>query len=848
MKRVTSPLHRCRNKSNQAFDVKKETELAYHEYLSDLAKYNEMIEDSQPLYKDFLNRLQDLDEERVKMTSTCLAQFFNHFIDSGSIIKDKLEESVISIQLLNPQTDIKIFIDENRSKTEFYKQKEFVSYEYSKKLIERRQGHKVSSGPIEEFDLFDSNRRESVDSTSSRNSEDRQSMNEPNSANSKNLDNFDLLGLSDYEEKKVDKQETDQFNENKSFVYAAIEGLFSGQELDTEAQLKVFELLHENYIGVIVANYLNKINSPRKLASVELLKSLSEIIKYLITVAIHDKHNDFLIIHAVLGCSQSVYAIDDSNMKKILLTHNLRDHGVWQDISKWILWIYKVIENKRQEFMNKKLMSQRSEEGDSPQKNTPRTWLKGLSKMLIGKGASQEDLATTDGFTRNIIFNVLSQFIYHFSNFSMTLEGGKKLILYFWEKYELDRSRVHTLLTEFEAIQRRGGHILTEKEKMMIPMLKRNERLKKFGHNDTTMVMGLIIPYLGDDTTCINVIKMSRLFHEVFKDEIYKQCLIHTEQGKICHNKRLSIWSYFLNIKENVIEYGALRDKINENTEYIKSVDEVISMDVHRSYTNIKNLDQAALKNILRTYAFYNSEIKYCQGMNFLAGFLLMFFQDEELAFKAFSGLIQKFEMTELFKDDMPQLKLFFYKLDRLISMYLPDLYSHFKDEWVQASLFSASWFITLFANTIQFQRSDKINEPLLKLWDFFMVFGYKGVFRGIIFLLKTFETCLYQLSFEQVLAFIPQSPRFVFVPNEEEEKETNDKMIQNLLQQSVQSQDNKISDKIKQIRDNLDLVNNLHKHLTNLNISSFILEKLDTEYYESEKNSNLANWSDSQM
>jgi len=128
------------------------------------------------------------------------------------------------------------------------------------------------------------------------------------------------------------------------------------------------------------------------------------------------------------------------------------------------------------------------------------------------------------------------------------------------------------------------------------------------------------------------------------------------------------------------------------------------------------------------------------------------------------------------------------------------------------------------------------------------MVFGYKGVFRGIIFLLKTFETCLYQLSFEQVLAFIPQSPRFVFVPNEEEEKETNDKMIQNLLQQSVQSQDNKISDKIKQIRDNLDLVNNLHKHLTNLNISSFILEKLDTEYYESEKNSNLANWSDSQM
>lgn len=328
----------------------------------------------------------------------------------------------------------------------------------------------------------------------------------------------------------------------------------------------------------------------------------------------------------------------------------------------------------------------------------------------------------------------------------------------------------------------------------------------------------------------------------MFKEEIYKQCLISTEQGKISYSKRYAIWSYFLGVKENVVEYEALRDKINENTEYIKSVDEVISMDVNRSYTNIKNLNQKALKNILRTYAFYNSEIKYCQGMNFLAGFLLMFYKDEKVAFKAFSGLINKFGMTELFTDDMPLLKLFFYKLDRLISMYMPDLYSHFKDECVQASLYSASWFITLFANTIQFQKSDGINEALLKLWDYFMIYGYKGVFRAAIFLLKTFETCLYQLSFEQVLAFIPQTPRFLFVPNEEEEGETNEKMIQNLLMQSIQSRDGRIAHMIAEIRENLNLTRDLHKSLIKLNVSSFILEKLDVEYYESEKNSELSN------
>ena len=226
--------------------------------------------------------------------------------------------------------------------------------------------------------------------------------------------------------------------------------------------------------------------------------------------------------------------------------------------------------------------------------------------------------------------------------------------------------------------------------------------------------------------------------------------------------------------------------------------------------------------------------------MNFLAGFLLMFFKDENTAFKAFSGLIEKFEMNELFKDDLPLLKQYFYKLDRLISMYLPDLYSHFKDETVQASLFSASWLITLFANTIQFQKSEIINEALLKLWDYFMVFGVKGVFRASIFLLKTFETCFYQLSFEQILAFIPQIPRFIFVPNEEEEDQSNENNDKKLLSQSIQNFDGKISKKIKELREELDATNNLHKHLMSTNISSFIFEKIDTEYYESEKHSEI--------
>jgi len=96
------------------------------------------------------------------------------------------------------------------------------------------------------------------------------------------------------------------------------------------------------------------------------------------------------------------------------------------------------------------------------------------------------------------------------------------LVLYFCEKYSINKTQVHTVLTELEAVSRRGGNILTDKEKMMIPMLKRNERLKLYGHDNNTMVLGLVIPYISDDITCINILKSCRVFYEVLKDEIYK--------------------------------------------------------------------------------------------------------------------------------------------------------------------------------------------------------------------------------------------------------------------------------------------------------------------------------------
>ena len=127
-----------------------------------------------------------------------------------------------------------------------------------------------------------------------------------------------------------------------------------------------------------------------------------------------------------------------------------------------------------------------------------------------------------------------------------------------------------------------------------------------------------------------------------------------------------------------------------------------IEQDIQRSFRNTEGIEDQNLRNILYTYAVINPELDYCQGMNFIAGFLYLFAKEEYLAFAIMRQVINIFELSTLFKTELPMLKLNFYRLDRLISILLPDLHSHLKEETVNSSYFSSPYFITLFTQSMQ--------------------------------------------------------------------------------------------------------------------------------------------------
>jgi ecotropic viral integration site 5 protein len=102
-------------------------------------------------------------------------------------------------------------------------------------------------------------------------------------------------------------------------------------------------------------------------------------------------------------------------------------------------------------------------------------------------------------------------------------------------------------------------------------------------------------------------------------------------------------------------------------------------VDVKRSFTNTEGIEPSNLANILNTYAVVDPALDYCQGMNFIAGFLYLMFQDEAISFQVMRQIIKRFNISLLFNSETPRLKLMFYQLDRLISILVPDVHAHFK-------------------------------------------------------------------------------------------------------------------------------------------------------------------------
>mmetsp|Transcript_20660 Transcript_20660/g.27878 ORF Transcript_20660/g.27878 Transcript_20660/m.27878 type:complete len:118 (-) Transcript_20660:1002-1355(-) len=113
-----------------------------------------------------------------------------------------------------------------------------------------------------------------------------------------------------------------------------------------------------------------------------------------------------------------------------------------------------------------------------------------------------------------------------------------------------------------------------------------------FGDEGNYLALGLVVSYIsGDDHNVLSsLLRLSKRSYEMMRMPVYKQLLFFSSP---CHlqRKRICIWRNILHIDKTAVDYEDLKQSVNADPQAIKSVEEVIVLDVARSAHNMPGVD-----------------------------------------------------------------------------------------------------------------------------------------------------------------------------------------------------------------------------------------------------------------
>lgn len=167
--------------------------------------------------------------------------------------------------------------------------------------------------------------------------------------------------------------------------------------------------------------------------------------------------------------------------------------------------------------------------------------------------------------------------------------------------------------------------------------------------------------------------------------------------------KRGQIWEYLVKVKKYKSKapemYLNYLEKENEdNTDYTISKDIMRTFPENPNHKEDINTGKNKLFNVLKAYSTYDSEVKYCQGMNFIVFiFLENLERDEERTFWLLVSMMKHHKWRKLYKLDTPKLLKLLDKLKKKMKKEVEDIYLHLMQNDLPIEGVFAPYFLTLF-------------------------------------------------------------------------------------------------------------------------------------------------------
>lgn len=166
---------------------------------------------------------------------------------------------------------------------------------------------------------------------------------------------------------------------------------------------------------------------------------------------------------------------------------------------------------------------------------------------------------------------------------------------------------------------------------------------------------------------------------------------------------------------------------------------------IKKQYFHHVKLDFNILR-LLKALAVKDPDVGYCQGMNFVAGFLFVVSNFNEL--ETFYMMLSLLNFTGenslgvrgFFLQDFPLLKLYLFIFKFYFTKKLPSLKNHFDALDIPDELWISKWLQTLFTITLPY-------EAVKRVWDCILTNGLDFIISFSIALLKIMEKDLLKLS-----------------------------------------------------------------------------------------------------
>ncbi|KAG5355651.1 GTPase-activating protein [Yarrowia sp. B02] len=216
-------------------------------------------------------------------------------------------------------------------------------------------------------------------------------------------------------------------------------------------------------------------------------------------------------------------------------------------------------------------------------------------------------------------------------------------------------------------------------------------------------------------------------------------------------------WFWFARGYEYLNANVGVYDKLCEKSATMDTVDaELIERDLYRTFPDNVYFRKAegevdetpmimALRRVLRAFALHHPKVGYCQSLNFLAGLLLLF-MDEERAFWMLHIITQKY-LPGVHDTNLEGVNVDQGVLMLLVQKSLPAVWRHIgvglegaHSEGMDLvrnlppiTLCTASWFMSVYIGTLPI-------ETTLRIWDCLFYEGSKTLFRIALTLMKQSE------------------------------------------------------------------------------------------------------------